>query len=290
MRSLTLALLVGSLSSCALLQKAAKAANPEIHVKDISIKDLTLEGIGFHVDAELQNNLPVALPPTALKIDVLVNEKKLTAVTTAPVSVGASASAPMPFDVALKYTDLGGVIKSMADVPSWKLGLKGSMDFKIDLPGLPPKVSVPFAVEKTVPAFLPEVSVESVQLRHPDITSMLGTLFTKEIKLGLDLVVTVKNRGGAKFSVRQMSYAVAIEGKDLFQGSTTAATTSPDGRSTSMKISTDIAVKESIQSMVTALQKKAIPYQMKGNLAFEFPGVDFKQFQLPLNKDGKINL
>lgn len=289
-RSVALLLIVSSFSACALLQKAAKAANPEIVVKDITIKELTLDGVGFHINAELKNNLPVPLPATSLKVDVLVNDKKLTALTTAPVSVGASTSAPLPFDVVIRYADLGGVVKSMADIPSWKLGLKGSMEFHVDLPALPPKINVPFSVEKTVPAFLPEISVDSVQLRHPDLTSMLGNLFTKEIKLGLDLAITVKNRGGARFSVRQMNYSMNIEGRELFQGNTTGASTSADGRSTSVKTSTEISVQESLQSIVKALQKKSIPYQLKGSLGLDFPGVDFKQYQLPLNKDGQITL
>lgn len=283
-------LALASLPSCSLFQKIAQSAQPEFHVRDVSVKNVTLENISFHVDSELVNRLPVPIPSSVLKLDILINGRKLSSMQSAPVSVPASGSVPVPVDVSLKFTDIASIVKSMSLVESFKLGLQGSIDFRIDVPGLPPSISVPFRVEKTVPSFVPEVTVDSIQLRHPDLGSLMGAFLKDEIKLGLDLSVTVKNRGGSKLTVRDLGYSLSLEDRELFNGQTTAATAGADGKSSTLRISTDVSVREGIKSLISLLQKRAIPYALKGNMRIDFPGLDLNQIQLPLNKDGRINL
>lgn len=280
--------MIALLPSCSLFQKILANAQPEFKINAFTVKDLSLESITFHIDAELLNHLPVPLPQSLLKLDVKINDQPLTKMQSGPISVKAGASTPVPLDLTLKYADLYRIVKSMSLVESFKVGFQGAADFPVTLPGMPEKISVPFNVEKTVPSFLPDVTIDSVQIRRPDLSSLVSSVFKDEIPLGMDVDLTVNNRGGAKFNFDQMGYTMMLGGSNVFKGKTTSAEAGPDGKSSKIRISTDVPLKESVKAILPLLKGSAINYEFKGTAAFTFADVDLSELKLPLNKTGSI--
>jgi hypothetical protein len=277
-----------ALPSCSLFQKLLASAQPEFRINSLRVTELSLESISFHVDSELVNHFAIPLPQSILKLDLKINDKKLTSIQSDPISAKAGSSTPIPFNVKLKYSDLYSVIGSMSLVDAFKFGLHGGADFSIKLPGMPEKITVPFNVEKTVPSFLPDVTIDSVKLRRPDLSSIVGSAFTDEIPLGLDVELTVKNRGGAKFNFENLGYTMLLDGKSVFEGRTTSSEPGLDGKSSKVRISTDLPLKESVRALLPVLKGNAIAYQLKGDLGFKFAGVDLNELKLPLDKKGTI--
>lgn len=280
--------LVALLPSCSLFQKVFSSVQPEFRIKAFTVKDLSLESITFHIDAELLNHLPVPLPESLLNLDIKVNDQPLTKMQSGPISVKAGAATPVPLDMTLKYSDLYRIIRSMSLVESFKIGFQGKADFPITLPGMPEVISVPFHVEKTVPSFLPDVSIDSVKIRRPDLSSLVSSVFTDEIPLGMDVDLTVRNRGGAKFRFDGMGYSMMLGGSRVFEGKTGLSEAGPDGKSTKIQIRTDVPLKESIKAILPLLKGNSINYELRGAAAFKFAGVDLSELKLPLNRSGSI--
>lgn len=281
-------MLVVLLPGCSVLQTLIAGSAPEFRIKDFSVKEFNLDSITFHVDSELINNLHVPLPQSILKLDLNINDQRLSAIQSAPFAVRAGAATPVPLDVKIGYIDLYKIVTSLSLIESFKVGLIGSADFPMSVPGLPEKISVPFNLEKTVPSFVPDISIDSVQVRRPDLSSIAGALFTGEIPLGLDLDLTVKNKGGAPFNVKDLGYSMLLSGKNVFEGKTSTTESSEDGKSSKIKIRTDIPLKESVKSILPMLQGNSINYQLKGNANLKFAGVDVSDVKLPLDKVGTV--
>lgn len=273
---------------CSVLQKIIGGSAPEFKIRDFSIKEFNIDSITFHVDSELINHMHVPLPQSALKLDLNINDQRLSAIQSAPFSVKANGATPVPLDVKIGYIDLYRIVTSLSLIESFKVGLNGSADFPLSVPGLPEKVSVPFNLEKTVPSFLPNISIDSVQVRRPDLSSIAGAIFSGEIPLGLDLDLTVKNQGGAKFNVKDLGYSMLLGGKNVFEGKTSTTETSEDGKSSKVKIRTDLPLKESVKAILPMLQGNTINYQLKGNANLKFAGVDLSDVKLPLDKAGTV--
>lgn len=276
------------LSSCSLFQQIMTRAQPEFEIHSLSVKDIDLDSITLHIDAELINHLPVPLPQSILQLDVKINDQPFTKMQSEPISVRASASTPVPLDLTLRYGDLYRVVRSMSLIESFKVGFDGAVDFPVSLPGLPDTIHVPFQMEKTVPSFLPDVTVESIRIRRPDLTSLISSAFTDEIPLGMDLDLTIKNQGGASFDFEGMGYTMLLGGKPVFEGKTTSAEAGPDKRSSRIRISTDLPLRESVKAILPLLQGNSIAYELKGNAAFSFSGVDVDELKLPLQQSGSI--
>ena len=289
-----LALVIGAASvfflpSCSVFQKILAPSMPEFQINDFSVKDVGLDGITFHIDAELLNHLPVPLPESIMNMKLNINDQQLTTFKTSPIAVKARGKTPVPVDMTLRYIDIYRIVSSMSLIESFKVGFHGSADFPVSMPGLPDTISVPFDVEKTVPSFLPDISLGDINIRRPDLSSLVGALFTSEIPLGLDLDLIVANKGGAKFNFDDMGYTMLLGNKPVFKGTSQTAETAADGKSTTIRISTDVPLKESVKAILPLLQGNSIQYELDANAAFKFAGVDLNKISLPVKKKGAFS-
>ncbi|GIX43026.1 MAG: hypothetical protein KatS3mg129_2759 [Leptospiraceae bacterium] len=286
LRIIIIMFLLNTLSYCTILQKIFMQKDPEFKIHEIKLHDVKLSGIILKIDSELINYYKFGLPESQLKFDIKINDQLLSKYQSDKFQIAANSSVHIPIYLQLKFADIAKIVSNFSSQKNIKLSMIGGVDFPLDIPGLPKNVHVPFNVEKSIPAFLPKISIEDLNIQLKNIKFQDFTVGAP--KLSINLKLLIENEGGSLFTLSkndlifQLGSQKILSIKNLPQEPT---------RSHIIDISTEISLTDSLKNIYDMLiTNKNIDYFIKGDLGFQFEDVDFNQFLIPIDRKGQLIL
>ncbi len=271
-----------SLGSCALMQKIFMKKDPEFVVQSVSVQKVSLDGIVFKIESELFNYYSFGLPESILAYNVNINQIKFFDGQTNKFSVKANSSVKIPLTINLRFEDIAKLVSEFYKTDKLLLSVQGKSVFPLNYPGLPKSISVPFSVEKTIPAFLPKIQIQDVSIKLTNYE--LDKFFLGKSSLNLNLKLIVENTGGSFFKLNQKNFVFQLQGSDIVK---TEFLNFSESRKQEIEIKSEIPITNTMQSLYKAVLQKQIDFYLKTDFEFIFENVDFKQFQLPVEYRGE---
>ncbi|MCB1305623.1 MAG: hypothetical protein KDK37_15150, partial [Leptospiraceae bacterium] len=190
-----------------------------------------------------------------------------------------STAIPVKFE--LQFAKLKTFFQNVSSVTDYTLGLRGSADFPIKLGSMPTKVSVPLSMEKKLPAFIPDVSLENVDFSAPSL------LDGADAALSAAFDLRIENQAAADFLVNGLNYSMDLGGSSFLQGK--SLQTSRDGNASVVRVDSSLPILGAGRAFLSLFKSGGSNYRIRGDSDVAFPGSDLEKTDFQFDKSGKLS-
>lgn len=278
-------------SRCAMLGDLLMPSDPVLRINGLSFHSLDFEKVSLRLDTTILNPYAVRLPSSRIKAAMALDGSSFAEVESDPVSVPARNSADTYMYLHIPHQRLASLFHGITERESIKLGLNGGIEFPLNLPGLPDKISLPLSIERDVPVIIPEIAVENFEVEKPGTMDLLGGIITGNPSVGASFDVVLRNRARAALSLSGLDYQMNLNGNPFIEGRSQQVVSTPEmqGRESVARIRTSIPLRE-IPDLVNTLQRGRAAFDLTGNSSLQFPGFrDLGNLDFGFKEQGNVS-
>lgn len=205
MKTLRIIILSSLLLSCAALKKMVKNSSPTIKTGQVTVENLSFDGIDLLLDLHVTNPNPIEIPLTGLSYIITMNEKPILSgkkTDNPKVSASTTSTIQLPFHVS--FSDIQSISTDILSKDEIKLDIKSELFFTIPLVGAK---SITFETSQTVP--IPKIPTLKVGKFSKKDISFSGATLVFEIE--------INNPNSVALKLNDLNYAFSISGNELLK-------------------------------------------------------------------------
>lgn len=314
-----------ALSTCAtldpnLLKKKPTASLEKLDIHEISFQDITLK-----FDIKVHNPYPLAIKLAGVHLNFTVeNQKFLETQSAQGLHLPANGSKINSFLVSLRYADLARVVKAYQAKDYLNTQIDGKIAIalpRIGVKGFPTEVTVPFRIQKQIPAIKPVVSIRNFRVEMPKpqeiikslqksgqsmlkpdkVVGFLGAVFQGDkkkateaikppqvdLKLKVRFQIELSNQTRAALNFNSLNYIFYTENQELLRGST--ANVQRLGTKVILDIVNEFSLKSLSESVVAAFKKRDVQFRLAGSTALQLPpSIKKEPLALKIDETGRF--
>ncbi|MCB1175230.1 MAG: hypothetical protein KDK39_16765 [Leptospiraceae bacterium] len=298
---------------------------PEFQLDSLSIAGIDLDALTLRFTVNVKNPYVVDIPHAGFDVGLALNQKQFTRLRSEfKQGIAARGSQSVQLDARIPYQAIVDLLQVFqADQETIQLNLDGDLDVYLPTDDLPEfikkqlqsdaekeearkiqnkyfdKYTFDVAVEKNLPAILPEVTVSNFTIKRPSLQdiqisagSKSGSVSTylqrllgggsfpgaasnfglNQIDLDLETSfdLQLSNRAAAALELVSTNYELHMAGYKLFSGQ--ALDIARSGNTSSAKIQTSFPLRSISLALAQALHSGQSPIRLKGSMELSSPG------------------
>lgn len=267
------------LLSCAALQEFANIQTPKVNVDNVRLTGLNLEQVNLAFDISIDNPNALAATLAGLDYNFLLNDNSfITGQQAKQLTIAANGKSQLEIPVSLAFKKIYDTYQSLKSQDSTTYRLACGLSF--DLPVLG-RTRIPVSKTGHVPLIkIPDIKISSLKLNNLSFTSA-------DLTLNLEL----DNPNAFSLGLEKLDYHFKINDQTWAQGLSQAKMQiNQKGKSTiSIPVSLNLfEMGRTVYSMITG--NSELNYDFNGNVDLNTSVQMLKNFSLPVDKSGKINI
>lgn len=267
------------LLSCSTFRKLAKVQKPKVSVDNVRFTGISFDDIGLAFDVKIDNPNQLSAKLAGFDYDLHINDASfLKGQQDSELNIEAMGQSTLEVPLTLNFKDLYKTYRSLQNQDSSEYKIDLGLDF--DLPVLG-KTRIPVSKKGFVPLIkLPTVKVASLKVQKMGLSGA-----------DLDLKLQIDNPNAFNLLASNLNYNFSVNGQSWVKG------TSPENIRVDEKGESIMSIPISLDFFSlgqTALQllsgDQSINYSFQGNVDLNTSMPMLKQFKLPIDKSGQLDL
>lgn len=272
-------LILFHLLSCSTIQQMAKVQKPNVSVDNVRFTGISFDDIDLAFDVKIDNPNQLSAKLAGFDYDLHINEASfLKGQQASELNIEAMGQSTLEVPLTLNFKDLYNTYQSLQNQDSSEYKIDLGLNF--DLPVLG-KTRIPVSKKGFVPLIkMPTVKVSALKVQKMGLTGA-----------DLDLQLQIDNPNAFNLLASNLKYDFSVNGQSWVKG------TSPENIRVDEKGKSTMSIPISLDFFSlgqTALQllsgSQSINYSFRGNVELNTSLPMLKQFKLPIDKSGQLDV
>ncbi len=261
------------------LLQQVKVKTPKASVENVKLTDLSLSKADLLFDIAVENPNPLGIHLSGMDYNLLIaGASFIKGQKQDKLDIKANGKARVSIPLSLTYSEIHKAVKSFADLDTVPYQLK--LKIGVNLPVLG-DIKIPVSKTGSFPNLqLPEISLKGIKL---DKIGFSGA--------DLKFMIAIKNPNALNFVTSNLNYDLEVNGTNWIRGKIDKAVKIKKKAKQTVSIPVTLNFLEmgsAVYQMLSGDSK--LEYHLKGKSDFSSDFKLLKNFSLPFDKKGKIDL